>query len=140
MFVDFEKVFDNVWRKALWFKLLSYNINGKMYDIINNMYSQIKSRIVYNHEVSNFFNCGNGVRQGENMSAFLFSIYLNDLHDFLNISNVQDLLTISEMFENKINIIFKIFASFYADDIVLVAESAEELQKTIDSFHFYCKR
>ena len=75
------------------------------------------------------------------MSAFLFSIYLNDLHDFfLNILNVQGLLTISEMFENKINIIFKIFASLYADDIVLVAESPEELQKTIDSFHFYCKR
>ena len=29
MFVDSEKAFDNVWRKALWFKLLSYNINGK---------------------------------------------------------------------------------------------------------------
>ena len=64
------------------------------------------------------------------MSAFLFSIYLNDLHDFFkNILNVQGLLTISEMFENKINIIFKIFASLYADDIVLVAESPEELQK-----------
>ena len=46
MFVDSEKAFDNVWRKALWFKLLSYNINGKMYDIINNMYNQIKSRNV----------------------------------------------------------------------------------------------
>ena len=54
MFVNFEKALDNVWRKALWFKLLSYNINGKMYDIINNMYDQIKSRIVYNHEFSTF--------------------------------------------------------------------------------------
>ena len=97
-------------------------------------------RIVYNHEVSNFFNCGNGVRQGENMSAFLFFIYLNDLHDFFNISNVQGLPTISEMFENKLNIFFKLFAILYADDTVLVAESPEELQKTIDSFHFYCKR
>ena len=85
MFVDFEKVFHNVWRKALWFKFLSYNINCKMYDLINNMYSQIKSRIVYNHEVSNFFNFGNGVRQGENISAFLFSIYLID---FFNISKL----------------------------------------------------
>ena len=74
------------------------------------------------------------------MSAFLFFIYLNDLHDFFNISNVQDLPTISEMFENKLNIFFKLFAILYADDTVLVAESPEELQKTIDSFHFYCKR
>ena len=81
---------ESAW-KVLWFKLLSYDLNGKMYDIINNMYSQIKSRIVYNLEFSNFFNCENGVRQGENISAFLFSIYRNDLHDFF---------LISEMFEN----------------------------------------
>ena len=56
MFVDFEKAFENVWRKALWRKLLYYNINGKMYDIINNTYDKIKSRIVYNHEFSNFLN------------------------------------------------------------------------------------
>lgn len=55
MFVDFEKAFDNVWRKALWFKLLSHNICGKMFNIIFNMYSHIKSRIVYNNETSTFF-------------------------------------------------------------------------------------
>ena len=65
MFVNFEKALDNVWRKALWFKLLTYNIYAKMYDIFNNTYNQIKSRIVYNHAFSNFLNCGNGVRQGE---------------------------------------------------------------------------
>ena len=30
MFVDFEKGFDNVWRKASRFKLLYNNINGKI--------------------------------------------------------------------------------------------------------------
>ena len=44
------------------------------------------------------------------------------------------------MFKNKLNLFFKRFAILYADDTVLVAESPEELQKTIDSFHFYCKR
>ena len=34
MFEYFEKAFDNVWRKELWFKLLFYNINDKMYGII----------------------------------------------------------------------------------------------------------
>ena len=40
------------------------------------MYNQIKSRIVRNHGFSS------GVMQGENMSAFLFSVYLNELHYF----------------------------------------------------------
>ena len=70
------------------------------------------------------------------MSAFLFSIYLNDLHDFLNISNFQGLPTISEMFEKKFNMFFKLFAILYADDPVLVAESPEELQKNNRQFSF----
>lgn len=77
-----------------------------MFNIIFNMYSHIKSRVVYNNETSTFFQCENGVRQGENMSAFLLSMYLNDLHDFLNESDVQGLPTITDMFENELDIFF----------------------------------
>ena len=69
-FVDFEKAFDTVWRDALWSKLLINNINGKMYNVIYNMYQNIKSRIVYNGKVSNYFDCNNGVRQGKKFSPF----------------------------------------------------------------------
>ena len=31
-----------------------------------------------------FFACKNGVRQGENLSPVLFSIFLNDLENFLS--------------------------------------------------------
>ena len=43
-----------------------------MYNVIYNtcMYQNIKSRIVYNGKVSNFFDCNNGVRQGENSPPF----------------------------------------------------------------------
>ena len=44
----------------------------------------------------------------KNMSAFLFSIYLNDLNDYFNISNVQGLPTISEMLENCECVTYKI--------------------------------
>ena len=32
-----------------------------MYNVIYNMYQNIKSRIVYNGKVSNYFDCNNGV-------------------------------------------------------------------------------
>lgn len=79
-----------------------------MFNIIFNMYSHIKSRIVYNIETPTFFHCENGVREGENMSAFLFSMYLNDLDDFSNESDIQGLPTVTDMFENKLNIFFSI--------------------------------
>lgn len=78
-----------------------------------------------------FSNCENVVKKGENFSAFLFSIYLNDLHDCLNSSNSHGLPTLSEMLETMLIVFFKLFAILYADDTVLLAEFSEELQKQI---------
>lgn len=46
---------NNGFRSDILSQLLYYNIRGEMYDIILNMYSQIKSKIVYNNEISPFF-------------------------------------------------------------------------------------
>ena len=37
-FVDYKKAFDSINRTSLWLKLLSYNINGKVLQIIRNIY------------------------------------------------------------------------------------------------------
>ena len=71
----FAKAFDTVWRSGLWSKLLGNERNGKMYNIIYNMYSEIKSRVVYNGEKSEYFSCDIGVRQGENLQPF-YSLYI----------------------------------------------------------------
>jgi hypothetical protein len=47
--------------------------------------------------MSEYFPCNIGVRQGENLSPFLFSIYLNDLQQFLEERNVCGLDCISEI-------------------------------------------
>jgi hypothetical protein len=78
-FIDFAKAFDTVWRNGLWNKLLINQINGKMYNVIFNMYQNIKSRIQYNKETSNYFECNAGVRQGEN---HLVSINYNILKNY----------------------------------------------------------
>jgi hypothetical protein len=43
-------------------------------------------------EMSEYFPCNIGVRQGENPSSFLFSIYLNDLQQFFEERNVCGLV------------------------------------------------
>ena len=43
-----------------------------MYNVIFNMYQNMKSRIQYNKETSNYFECNVGVRQGENDFPFCF--------------------------------------------------------------------
>ena len=51
-FIDFEKAFDKVWREGLFYKMMLNNINGKMYNVIINMYDSIKSCISYNNCIS----------------------------------------------------------------------------------------
>jgi hypothetical protein len=46
------------------------------------MYSEIKSCVQYNTNQSEFFPGLTGVRQGEELYPFLFSIYLNDLEKY----------------------------------------------------------
>ena len=49
-----------------------------------NMYANIKSGIKNKDGVYPFFECCTGVRQGENLSPFLFLIFLNDLEHYFN--------------------------------------------------------
>ena len=110
IFIDFEKAFDKVWRLGLWNKML---FNGKMFNMIYNMYRCIKSRIVFNGEISDYFNCNNGLRQGENLSPFLFSLYLNDLEQFLNSNGVKRISCISDDLENDFNVYIKLTILYY---------------------------
>ena len=111
-----------------------------MYKVIYNMYQNIKSRIVYNNAVSDFFDCNKGVRQGGNLSHFLFSMYLNDLEQFLNDRNVNGLTSITEDFEIELDVYLKLFVLLYADDTVIMSESKEDMQNQLNVFNDFCKK
>ena len=121
-------------------KLLTYNINGKIFKVILNMYDDIKSRILFQGEISEYFSCNNGLRQGENLSPFLFAIYMNDLEKYFLDKNITGLSTIGQELEDKLFIYLKLFILLYADDTVLMAESGDDLQNQLDWFCEYCKQ
>ena len=83
-FIDYKKAFDSVDRIALWYKLLQNNIDGNVFRVIHNMYEKAKSCVMSGNDLSGFFGSSVGVRQGENMSLILFSIFLNDLTQFMS--------------------------------------------------------
>lgn len=82
-FIDFTKAFDYVVRDILWYKLIKEGVSGKILDIIKSMYNAVKSKIKHENSLSEAFTCNIGVRQGECLSPFLFSMYLNDLEEEL---------------------------------------------------------
>jgi hypothetical protein len=62
-----------------------------MFKIIHYMYDYAKSCVRKGSQLSEFFNSNVGVRQGENLSPVLISLFLNDLVEF--ISHAYDGLT-----------------------------------------------
>ena len=142
-FIDYKKAFDCVWRAGLWQKLLRNNINGKLLKIMVNMYDEAKSCVEVNGVVSNFFTCSVGVRQGENLSPFLFALYLNDLEEFLSSESFKGLRNLHEHslcdFVRNLGYRMKLLVLLYADDTILLADSPEELQNGLNALYKYCQ-
>jgi hypothetical protein len=57
--------------------------------------------------MSEFSPCSNGVRQEENLSPFLFALFLNDLETFLETCDVEGLKTISSELKDKLKLYLK---------------------------------
>jgi hypothetical protein len=66
-----------------------------------------------------------GVRQGENVPSFLFSVFLNDLEDYIKTLDGVPLEKLKERFYNELHILFELFIILYADDTVLMSETKE---------------
>ena len=66
-------------RTQLWYKLLQKNITGNFFRIIYQLYQGL-----VNNKQYALFSCKIGICQGGNVSLVLFSLYLNDLEDYLS--------------------------------------------------------
>ena len=128
-FIDFSKAFDYIVRDNLWYKLLKCGLNGKILKIIMSMYKFIKSQVFIQGEKSSTFACKLGVRQGECLSPILFALYVNDMEE--NLRNVETGISVLDI---------KLFLLFYADDAVILADTAQGLQLGLDSLYEYCQR
>ena len=107
-----------VWRAGLWHKLVKENVNGKILNVIRNMYRNVKSCVMLNQNVSNAFVCNVGVRQGENLSPLLFAFYVNDLENYLLEHNCNYL-----NFDDSLDTYLKLLVLMYADDTIILCDS-----------------
>jgi len=128
-FVDFKSAFDTVWRNALFYKLLKHDVGGNFLKLLRNMYNNVSYRVKINGGITEKIESSLGVKQGCVMSPLLFNIFLADLPSIfddtcdpvhLNVTNLSCLM--------------------YADDLVLMSDSAMGLQNCISKLHNYCKQ
>ena len=61
-FIDFRKAFDCINRDLLFYKMLLYNIDGKIFKSIHSLHDQSQSCIKLNNIFTPFFNVQAGVK------------------------------------------------------------------------------
>ena len=105
-------------------------INGKCFNVVYNLYKDIKSKVTTQQGSSNYFTCNVGERQGENLSPFLFSIFLNDLEMYLNNDNVSGITC--DVNNDEMILFLKVLILLYADDIVVFSDNESGLQHALN--------
>ncbi|OMJ13137.1 LINE-1 retrotransposable element ORF2 protein [Smittium culicis] len=105
---------------ALLHKLRSVGIGGKLLNMIKGMYDAPKIAVRVGNEVSSPFEYLCGVRQGCPASPILFDLYINDI--FSRVLGVD-----VPVLPNRIP------GLLFADDAVVLADSAENLQTSLDA-------
>lgn len=108
---------------------MKQNIGDKMLKIIMSMYDKARARVHVCHSsiMGDSFDSKCGILQGSILSL-LFNEYLTDLPNFLDHCN--------GIMINTLNLTH----IAYADDIVLLASSAEQLQQSVNSLHEFCSK
>jgi exonuclease III len=127
-FVDFEKAFDQIPHDSLFYKLLSLNINGPVYQLIKDMYRRTCLTVKVNNELTPAFKSNIGSRQGDPLSPNCFKIFTYDLPDSIGME--CDPPTLGKI---------KVPCLLYADDVILLSETPG-LQKAINNLQEYSKR
>ena len=128
-FIDMEKAFDCLDRNLLYYRLLLYKIDGKLYKSIRALYSQTSACVKVNSLFSGWFMSNSGVRQGDSLSPTLFALFINGLaNDIKSLNKGIDI--------NGRNVSILL----YADDIVLISDTEVNLQYMLDSMHEWCHK
>ena len=154
-FIDLKKAFDCTNHKALFYKLELNNISSKVINIIKNMYQKMKLCVKESLSSASFqlcectdgykknaccLKCNSdqlqpylfypcaGVFQGESLSPTLFSLFLNDINQYLQ-TDANIGISIYQ---------FYLALLLFADDMVLFSDNRFGLQAGLDRLYDYC--
>lgn len=129
-FIDFKQAFDSVWQLGLWKVLRNYGIPEQLVILLEDMYSKSASAVRVDGELTEWFKVTVGVRQGCNLSPYLFNLLLEAMIQQAT-KAVEAGVYISGQLANNLR---------FADDIDLIAESPEQLQELTDKVNESSKR
>ena len=120
-FLDIRKAFDSVCHDILFRKLNNLGIPNCLINIMKYWYDNQYVQVKYKSSFSSEWKLSNGVRQGGVLSGYLFNLYIDSLLEKISCMKIGCKLGII-----RSNVIA------YADDIVLLAPSAQALSLLVE--------
>jgi hypothetical protein len=140
-FVDFRKAFDSVNRAALWRLLRARGVAPKLVELIEDLYSGCRAKVSAGGHMSDWFSMASGVRQGCPLSPTLFNVFIDFLARLIT-QRCQEqgvagfrlayrigdqLVPVPSLGDAALALLLEL----YADDLVLLADSAADLRTTL---------
>lgn len=123
VFLDFKKAYDRVYHGLL-FRVLEHNgVRGRFLNLIKNMYKETQYSVRVGEHLSESFSPSRGAKQGDPLSPILFVIFIDSC---LRKSSSSGGVTVRGL-EGE-----KCMGLMYADDVIALENSIEDVQKTID--------
>ncbi|KAK7940110.1 hypothetical protein WMY93_003436 [Mugilogobius chulae] len=126
-FVDLEKAFDRVPRGVLWGVLREYGVRGPLLRAVRSLYDRSRSCVRIAGSKSDLFPVHVGLRQGWPLSPVLFIVFMD---------------RISRRSQGQEGVRFgdhRISSLLFADDVVLMAPSNQDLQHALGRFAAECE-
>ena len=115
-FIDNTKAFDCVDHIKLWKILKEMGIPGHLTRLLRNLYVGQEATIRTGHGTTDWFQIGNGVRQGCILSPCLFNLYSEYIMQNAELDEAQAEIKIASRNINNLR---------YTDDTTLMAESKD---------------
>ena len=126
-FVDLEKAFDRVPRDVLWGVLREYGGTAPLIRAIRSLYDRCQSLVRIASSKSDSFPVRVGLRQGCPLSPILFITFMDRIS---RRSQVVEGFRFGDL---------RIKSLLFADDVVLLAPSSQELQLSLEQFAAGCE-
>ena len=127
-FIDFRKAYNRVDRMKLWDCLGQHGIGGHFLMFLKGLYEGSMSQVRINKRLGKEFAVTRGLRQGCDLSPLLFSLYINSL--------------VAELKHRDCGVLCQgmlVSSLLFADDTVLLAESAEDMRKSLQCLQSWCE-
>ena len=130
LFIDFEKAFDSVHRETLWNIMRHYGIPDKLVRMVKCLYAQSECAVIDRAGTTEWFPIKSGVKQGCNMSGFLFLLVIDWIMRKATPNNTTGI---------RWNFTEKLEDLDYADDIALLSSTKDQIQRKCNLLNIYAK-